>query len=289
MRVILTILVLIVASCSAQKNHQEKDTFLNFGDAQIHYKISGKGQEMIMVHGGYLDLNMWQPQIGEFRNDKRIVRFSDIGHGKSKSNNNQIYGHEIIVKLSQATEKNPAIIMGLSWGAMLCVDYALKHPNKVDKLILVSPGLSGWNYFKDTLAAKNNKLRRIAIENNNIEQAAILFHQNWVVGPRRDKSDLEPQFYEESLEMITTNMRDHWKEDWSKLDSIPAIKRLKQITVPTYIIIGDQDADDIKSIAEEYDEKVPKSTKFVIENAAHLVNMEKPAAFNRLLKQLLEE
>lgn len=289
MRIIATILFLVMVSCSAQKNKKQGDSYLEVGDAQIHYKVSGKGQEMIMVHGGYLDLDMWQPQVKVFQKNKKVIRFSDVGHGKSRSTNPQIYGYEIIEGLSQATEKDPAVLLGLSWGAMLCVDYALKYPSKVDKLILVSPGLSGWNYFKDSVAAKNNELRQIAIDNDDINQAARLFHQNWVVGPRRDSSALESGFYNKSLEMITTNMKAHWKEDWSQLDSIPAISRLEQITVPTYIIIGDQDAKDIKLIAAAYDEKVPQSTKIAIENAAHLLTMEKPEKFNSILRQILSE
>ena len=248
MKFIIPILLLGLLSCS---NPLETENFLNYNGNQIHYKTIGKGQELFFLHGGFLDLSMWDSQVEEFQEERKIIRFSDLGHGKTKASK-PIYGYRIIEKLSKSTELEPAILVGLSWGAMLSVDFTLHNPNKVDKLILVSPGLSGWNYFKDSLAAKNNALRQIANKNNRIEDAAKLFHHNWVIGTKRSASDLEEDFYTKSLAMINSNMKAHWKKEWSKLDTIPAITRLEEIKVPCYIIIGDQDALDIQLIANLY-------------------------------------
>lgn len=289
MKVSFILILLLFTSCS-DKNHVERvDSYLEINGNKIHYKINGIGKELIMVHGGYLDLNMWNEQVGEFENGRKIIRFSDLGHGKTKSKNSPILGFEIIEKLTSATKENPTTLIGLSWGAMICVDYTLNHPENVDKLILVSPGLSGWKYFQDTIAAKNYELRQIAIRNNDIEEASSLFHQNWVIGPRREKSDINIEFYEWSLDNIKNNMKNHWGEDWSKLDSIPAIKRLNQINVPTYIIIGSEDGEDIKLIAEEYKQNILNSKKIILDDVAHLLNVENPKEFNKHLKSILNE
>jgi len=221
--------------------------------------------------------------------NNKLILFSDLGHGKTKSTNQQILGYKIIEKLTESTGKNSVILIGLSWRAMICVDYVLNNPKKVEKLILVSPGLNGWNYFQDTIAAKNNLLRKEASSKNDIDSAAILFHKNWVIGPRRNPNEIENEFHKESLRMITSNMKEHWKEDWSKLDSIPAIERLEEIEVPTFIIIGNQDAEDILLIANEYDDRIPNSTKIVMDNVAHLLNMEQAENFNRILNEILND
>jgi len=218
-----------------------------------------------------------------------ILRFSDLGHGQTKTQGTEeIYGYHIIERLSSATTENPTTLIGLSWGAMLCVDFALHYPDRVKKLILLSPGLNGWDYFHDSLALANNILRQKATLQNDIGEAAFLFHKNWVVGPRRKTTELEETFYRNSLDLITANMEGHWKEDWSLLDSIPAIENLENIDIPTFIIIGDQDAQDIKLIAEIYDEKVPHSEKIILENVAHLLSMEQPKVFNEVLLRILK-
>ena len=179
--------------------------------------------------------------------------------------------------------------MGLSWGAMLCVDFALNYPEKVEKLILVSPGLNGWEYFQDSVANHHFELRQAAIQRSDTLAAARLFHKNWVAGPRRAATGLDESFLATSLHMIHHTMSRHWLEDWSQLDPQKAIDRLDQIKVPTYIIIGSEDAEDILLIADEYQKKIPHAEKIVIYQAAHLVNMERPEQFNSILRSILRQ
>ncbi len=152
---------------------------------------------------------------------------------------------------------------------------------------MVSPGLNGWDYFQDSLAAKNYLMRKEASEMGDTMKAAELFHKTWVLGPRRGKQDIDPEFYEHSLDMIHRTMRNHWKADWSQLDSIPARQRLEEIKVPTQIIIGDQDAHDIAMIASEYEARIPGSKKIVLAGLAHLLPMEDTEKFNQVLSEVL--
>lgn len=147
MKLITISIFLIFISCGETKNNKEIDSYLEISGNKVHYKINGEGKELIMVHGGYLDLDMWQLQVDEFKDKRKIIRFSDLGHGLTISNNHPIFGYEIIEKLTSATKENPTTLIGLSWGAMICVDYVLNHPQKVDKLILVSPGLNRFHFF----------------------------------------------------------------------------------------------------------------------------------------------
>jgi 3-oxoadipate enol-lactonase len=57
--------------------------------------------------------------------------------------------------------------------------------------------------------------------------------------------------------------------------------------IPTYIIIGSDDAEDILLIAEEYNNRMPQSQKIVVKDAAHLINMEQPERFNAILRSIL--
>ena len=288
MKSIFIIIILLSISCRESDNG-EKEIFLNKSQHKIHVKTEGKGAPIIFAHGGYLDLEMWEPQVKEFKATNKIIRFSDLGHGKTVRAKNSIYGYEIINNVTTQYPDEKFVLVGLSWGAMLCVDFALNYPNKVEKLILVSPGLNGWPYFKDSLAANNYKLRQNAVDDLDTLKAAKLFHQNWVVGPRRQKNELNEAFYLESLDMITRNMRNHWQENWSDLDTIKARTRLEDIMPPTYIIVGEYDAEDILLIAEEYHKRIKNSKKIEIDNVAHLLNMENPARFNEILRDILND
>lgn len=288
MKFLFFVLVLISVSCKESK-YAEKEIYLYKGQHKIQIKTTGKGAPIIFAHGGYLDLEMWDPQVAEFKNTHRIIRFSDLGHGKTVRAKSPLLGYEIINDITTQYPDEKFVLVGLSWGAILCVDFALNYPHKVEKLVLVSPGLNGWPYFKDSLALKNYRLRQDAIANVDILKAAELFHQNWVVGPRRHKNDLDESFYSKSLAMIIDNMRNHWQEDWSDLDTLVARTRLERIKTPTYIVVGKYDAEDILLIAEEYHERIENSTKIEMDSVAHLLNMENPKGFNEIIKDILNE
>ena len=282
------ILVLFPASCK-NTAYVETESYVNKNQHKVHIKTTGKGVPIIFVHGGYLDLEMWNPQVEEFRKTNHIIRFSDLGHGKTVGSKSSIAGYEIINELTILYPNEKFVLVGLSWGSMLCVDFALNYPHKVEKLVLVSPGLNGWAYFKDSLALKNYKSRQNAITNSDTLKAAKLFHRNWVIGPKRQEYELDKSFYSESLDMIFRNMRNHWLEEWSSLDTIVARTRLESIKSPTYIIVGQYDAEDILLIAEEYHQRIENSKKIKMGNVAHLLNMENPIRFNEILKEILNE
>ncbi|NNE76315.1 MAG: alpha/beta hydrolase [Pricia sp.] len=289
MRILSIIILIITISCNQSKSLNESEYYLTLENHEIHVKHIGKGSPILFAHGGYLDLEMWNSQIDAFKNSHKLIRFTDLGHGQTIRSGKSIYGYNIIESLTRKYPYEKFDLVGLSWGAMLCVDFALKYPERVNKLILVSPGLNGWSYFKDSLALKNYNQRQKAIERNDISEAGKLFHQTWAIGPRREQENIDKSFRSESFEMILKNMQNHWLENWSELDTVQAISRLEQIESPTYVIIGDQDAQDIHLIAEEYTTRIKNAKKMVVSNFAHLVNMEDPKRFNTLLQDILKE
>ncbi len=67
----------------------------------------------------------------------------------------------------------------------------------------------------------------------------------------------------------------------------PAIGRLGEIRVPTLVIVGDQDVPYIVDIAERLAAGIAAAKKTVISGAAHMVNMERPDEFNRIVLEFL--
>ncbi|MCB0463881.1 MAG: alpha/beta hydrolase [Flavobacteriaceae bacterium] len=285
--VVIWLMSVLALGC---KNYVKEEGYLNINENKIHYKVLGKGKPLVFVHGGYLNLDMWENQVQFFseRGYKTIV-FSDLGHGKTALKNSNTYGYEIIDQIVEKVAEDKVTLVGLSWGAMLSVDYALNFPEKIEKLVLVSPGLNGWSYFQDSVASENYTLREVAMSDNDTLKAAELFHKNWAIGPRRNKAKLNAAFVEQSFRLIKSTMQKHWKAEWSKLDTLPAIDRLEKINVPTLVLIGEEDAKDILMIGEKYHKDIPKCTLIEMENVAHLINMEKPELFNQILSDFLNE
>jgi pimeloyl-ACP methyl ester carboxylesterase len=67
----------------------------------------------------------------------------------------------------------------------------------------------------------------------------------------------------------------------------PAISRLAEITAPTLVIVGDADMPDMPAIADLLTTGIVDAQQAIIPAVAHMVNMEHPAEFNRLVLDFL--
>ncbi len=292
----IILLIINLVFLSNQNTHEKcwkinlDEDFVEIKDHKIYYEISGVGSPILLIHGGYLDNTMWDDQV-EFlnKNGFMTIRFDDTGHGKSISGKEKVYSFEIIEAILNKCGIDKVGIIGLSWGTMMAVDYTLKYPEKVSKLILISPGLSGWEYFQDEKARKNFERRQIARKNNDKELFVEYFQKNWTDGPDYDSLRIDPEIRKRIGAIMRKNMENHWNEDWSNLEDPPAIEKIKELKPETLIITGKLDGKDIQMIGEKLDREIVNSKRIEIKNVAHTLNLEKPSKTNRIIRKFLKK
>lgn len=275
---------LIISACQFRDSNTI-NSFLEIDTAKIHYETTGEGEPLLFIHGGYLDLSMWDAQVDELTNAGfQVIRYSDIGHGKTISGNEKLFGHEIALRLIDKLEIDKINVVGLSWGAMIATDFSLEYPEKIERLILVSPGLHGWQqYFADSLAAENYNKRIEAQEQGDTLRFIEAFQKNWTDGPRRDASRVDPQVRKKIGSMILNNLQNHPEQSRSELQLPPAIERLQKINCPVLVVKGEHDVLDIHQITELLSDKIPDVQTVEIQGAGHTLTMEKPMEFNELI------
>jgi len=69
----------------------------------------------------------------------------------------------------------------------------------------------------------------------------------------------------------------------------PAITRLAEVRVPTLIIVGNLDLPDKLALTEQLATSIPGARREIIAGAAHMVTMEQPQEFNRIVLDFLRE
>ncbi len=67
----------------------------------------------------------------------------------------------------------------------------------------------------------------------------------------------------------------------------PAIERLAEIRVPTLLMIGEYDLEEKHALVDLLATEIPRAQRVAVANAAHMVNMEQPDQFNRLVLDFL--
>lgn len=284
---IVTILCLsLLLGCSAEKEQlQLKTGYIEADGVNLYYEEMGAGETVIMIHGGFLNSAMWDGQFELIAENYRAVRYDVRGHGKSTADSVAFTDTEDLRVLMDSLKIDKAVLMGLSMGGGISVDFALKYPNNVSSLVLVGPGIEGFDYDTELLREFGEKLSTA----ETWDERKTLFAKYWMVGPFREVEEVNSAVYLKTFDMMHTSTQRWMFEPLKQLDENPAFNRLSEIDVPVLAIVGDQDMPVIMNIVDEIELKVPNVTKAVIEGAAHQVNMEKPAEFSRAVLDFLKK
>ena len=108
-------------------------------DIQLHYIEQGSGIPLILLHGNGEDNSYFVHQIDYFSRVYRIIAFDTRGHGQSPRGNKPFTIQQFAEDLHDfMVEKgiNKAILLGFSDGGNIALTFALKYPERVEKLIL---------------------------------------------------------------------------------------------------------------------------------------------------------
>lgn len=245
--------------------------------ARIQYERAGEGLPVIFLHAGVADLRMWEPQVAAFARHFDVIRPEMRGFGKSELPLGRWSPVADLLALVDELHLKPAHLVGCSMGGAVAIDFALEHGERISKLVLVGPGISGANFgakypdlFADAEAAEKADDHTAIVE----ADARI-----WLDGPRR-----RPGYVKDPIRKLFFQMNSNFDSDWGSapIDHIapPAVERLHEITAPTLVVVGDEDAPPVFDAVELLMEKVPHARKALIHDAAHLPNLEHPEEFN---------
>ncbi len=281
-------LLVLLSSCEERKVPVTSGT-LDIRGHQIHYKIQGDGIPIVMLHGGFMDLRMWDAQADYLsQNGFKVIRYSDLGHGQTVKGTFPMFGCDVLKSVTEELQEEKVSVVGMSFGAMVAVDFAMTYPKNIDKMVLVSPGLNGWGYFIDSLAEDYSKKRIEAFRKRDLSAATDFYLKNWLAGPRRDMSQVDKSVRIRVGEIVLSNMSDHFGEAWSNLQEPKAIEQMEKIHCPTLVVYGEHDVGDTHGIAEFFHNNVTVCDREKISGAAHFVNFERPDKLNRLIASFLD-
>lgn len=261
-------------------------TDVNINGARIHYQREGAGIPVILLHAGVADHRMWEPQIRELSKQFDVVAPDMRGFGRSALPPQPWSPEEDVRGLIDELHLKPGHVVGCSIGGGLAIDFALAHPERISKLVLVGPGVNGIEFGPKypELFAEAEAAEKAGDHRAMVEADARL----WLDGPRRPRG-----FVKDPIRKLFFEMDDNFESDWEKAPiehaGGPAAERLHEITAPTLIVVGDEDAPPIFDAVELLMEKVPHGRKAVIHDAAHLPNLEHPEEFNRIVLEFLLE
>jgi pimeloyl-ACP methyl ester carboxylesterase len=242
---------------------------------EIDYEVSGRGPAVLLSHGYSATRRMWDGQHRALEGSYTVI-WSMRGHGETESPDDPAqYSEELTVGDMRAVLRHVGvervIVGGLSLGGYASLGFYLAHPEMVRALVICDSGPGYRN--AEARAAWNRRAH---------ERAAELEARGLDALGGRSREVREAAGLHRSAQGLAHAARGMLAQRDSRvIDGLPSI------TVPTLVIVGDQDQPFLAP-CEYMAKKIPGARLEVIAGAGHSSNLDQPAAFNRVLLDFLE-
>jgi 3-oxoadipate enol-lactonase len=291
MRSALISLVSLFFLASCGPKHPSSNGFVEAGQLKIYCEQTGEGPSVLLVHAGLQDHLMWQSQVDALKDDFQVTVIDLPGHGQSTGNDTLILIADVLAAVLDQLKIEKTSVIGLSYGSSSTADLMLAYPERVEKIVLVSPGLTGWEEVLkfDTVSGRYFAMLDSAFAKKDDKKTAEIFTKAWCDGPFREPAEVNTDVRNYILKTTYDNLTKHDDDTWGNFSKNTAAERLGMVKQNVLIIYGDKDIPSIRPVSEYYHRSIPGSHLVEIKNVAHMLNMEEPEQFNKIIRDFLTE
>jgi 3-oxoadipate enol-lactonase len=257
--------------------------------ARIAYDRYGEGAPgptVVFVHAFALNRMMWEPQLEELRGAFEVLAPDMRGHGSS-----DVTGETIPIErmaddvraLVASLELAPVALVGLSMGGYVALAYARKYPADLAALVLADTRASA-----DSQEAREGRYAMIEEVTAN-GPAAIAEQMLPKLLCEKTLAENQPLVASVRRMIETTSAAGIAGALAGMAEREDARSFLPSIAVPTLVIAGSEDTVVPPEEARAIADAIPSARFELIENAAHLSNLEQPNRFNALVREFLSQ
>jgi 3-oxoadipate enol-lactonase len=251
---------------------------------ELHYTVEGKGPWVVMSHSLACASAMWDEQAALLARNYKVLRFDTRGHGASDAPAGE-YTLDMLAEDVHGLFRTLGIErchwVGLSMGGMIGQTFALKFPGVFASMVLADTtsryAPEAWPMW----------LQRIKLaQDKGMESLVQTTLARWFTEPFRTG---QPGIVARIGAQIRATPVSGYVGCCHAITKINVTARLNKISCPVLVIVGEQDAGTPVELARAIHAAIPGSKLVIIPSAAHLSNVEQPAAFNRELGAFLEQ
>jgi pimeloyl-ACP methyl ester carboxylesterase len=262
--------------------------FVETNGAKLYYEVDGSGHPLVLVHAGIANLRMWDPQVPDFAERYRVIRYDTRGWGRTETEQVAFTNHADLAAVLDHLDARSADVLGLSRGGSIALDFALDYPERADALIFCAGGIGGFeggvpSPEDEALWAEAQQHE----EAHDWEWVSDFETRYWVDGPGQPGDRVDPQLRERVHDWILTTYQAEKNEGLPEPLRPPASERLTSLRLPVLSMVGDLDEPDTIAACRHLAEVVPGVRFEEFHGAGHLFNLEQPERFNQLVLDFL--
>jgi proline iminopeptidase len=296
--------VLPLSSASAfqtQQGAEPHESRVAVGAASLYARDIGKGPAVIVLHGGPdFDHRYFLPDLDRLADSFHLIYYDQRGRGMSAdrvqpSDVSLASDVEDIDRVREHFHLEKAVILGHSWGTVLALEYALRHPTRVSQLILMNPAPASASDYAAFRTAYIQKLGPDLDRQRTMTAGAAYKEGDPDAVTARYRLHFKPAFaHVEAYERLMTAMKaafaaqgkdgivkaraveDRLMADSWSLQGYDLLPKLRSVTIPTLVVSGDHDFIPAE-VAEHIAAAIPNARLVPLKDCGHFSYMECPA------------
>lgn len=237
---------------------------------------AGREPALLFVHGHPFDRSMWRGQLARFAS-RRVIAPDLRGYGASTGTVTAWADlADDLVDLMDALRVPRAVVVGLSMGGQIALDLVVRHPDRVAGLLLADTSATAEPDRPGRLAAAD-RLRREGMDPYAVENLYRMVRPGAAAAAAAHVLAM----------MRGADPTGAAAAQRARADRPDQLAALARIAVPTTVVVGADDHFTPVADARTIADGIPGATLVVIDGAAHMPNLEQPAAFDAALATLL--
>lgn len=234
----------------------EKHGFAEVNGIRLYYATIGSGSPVILLHGGLANSDYFGNQVRALMKHHKVVVVDSRGHGRS-TRDARPYGYNLmaddVVGLMDTLKIQKADVVGWSDGAILGLDLAIRHPERLNKVVAfaantktdgVMEGVEKNPTFATFIKRASDEYRRLSATPKGYDAFVDQISKMWASQP-------------------------NWTDD-----------QLKAITTPVLVMDGDHDEAIKRPHTEYIAATIPHAGLMILPNTSHFAFLQDPAQFN---------
>ncbi|QYA13486.1 alpha/beta hydrolase [Rhizobium sp. AB2/73] len=232
-------------------------------DIKMYYAEYGEGDPILFIHGGLGNADVWGAQVADFARDHLVIVADSRGHGRS-TRSQQSFGYDLMTSdyaaLLDYLKVDKVTLVGWSDGGIIGIDMAMKHPEKLTRVIAqaanvttdgVKPDVMSNKTFNDYINVAGDYYRKLSPTPNEYEAFVKQISKMWETQPA-----------------------------WTAAD-------LGKITVPVTLAIGDHDEAVKLDHTEMMAKEIPGAKLVILKDASHFAMLQDPEGYNAMIRDAM--
>lgn len=264
--------------------------FLNIDGAQVHCRITGKGQPILLLHDGNSSLHTWDAWSKHFDLKKYQLISVDLpGFGLTGPHPRSSYSvfsyASFVDSLSNCLNIKRFSIAGNGLGALVAWYYVLENPSKVDRLVLLSaPGFEAKKSDWITLIARIPVLNRVMWSITPKSFFRLMLEDIYA-----DNALVTPELVQRHFDLaLRPGNRKAFTDRANVSDNRPPGEEVANINTPTLILWGAEDTRISPEYIYLFHKKIRKSVIRIYQNTGHWPQEENPERTAQDVQAFLE-